>query len=86
MKVHTRVNFATDDATRMERYHFIYRNDVHCYRQYGWRGWLYIILKDIYTLLNILLNARGSRVKKMKIVVKGFIEGLNFKPYIEMVE
>ena len=86
MKVHTRVNFATDDETRIDRYRYIYRNDVHCYRQYGWRGWLYIILKDIYTLLNILLNARGSRIKRIRIVGKGFIEGLSFKPFIEMME
>lgn len=86
MKVHTRVNFATDDETRIDRYRFIYRNDVHCYRRYGWRGWLYIILKDIYTVLNILLNARGSRVKRIKTVGKGFIEGLKFKPFIEMME
>ena len=86
MKVHTRVNFATDDETRIDRYRYIYRNDVHCYRRYGWRGWLYIILKDTYTLLNILLNARGSRIKRIKIVGKGFIEGLSFKPFIEMME
>ena len=86
MKVHTRVNFATDDETRIDRYRYIYRNDVHCYSQYGWRGWLYIILKDIYTLLNILLNARGSRIKRIRIVGKGFIEGLSFKPFIEMME
>lgn len=86
MKIHTRVNFATDDETRIDRYHYIYRNDVHCYRQYGLGGWMYILLKNIYTLVNILINARDSRLKRIRVVARGFIEGLSFAPSIEMPE
>lgn len=86
MKIHTRVNFATDHASRIGRYHYIYRNDVHCYRQYGWRGWAYIILKDIYTLVNIAKNSEDGKIDRMKVVCKGFQEGLRFRPSIEMLE
>ncbi len=85
MKVHTRVNFATDDVSRIDRYQYIYRNDVHCYRRYGCGGWMYIILKDIYTLVNILLNSNGSRLDRIKVLCKGFRAGLHFKPDIEMI-
>lgn len=84
MKTHIRVNFAKDDVSRIDRYHYIYRNDVHCYRQYGLKGWLYVILKDIYTLLNIILNSQERKKDKMKVVLNGFIEGLTFQPEIEM--
>lgn len=57
---------------------------MHCYKQYGLKGWLYIILKDIYTLLNIILNSKGRKKDKMKVVLNGFIEGLVFQPEIEM--
>lgn len=86
MKIHTRVNFATDDASRINRYHYIYRNDVHCYRQYGWRGWMYIILKDVYTVVNILKNSKDNKLDRVKVVGKGFREGLKFNPSIEMPE
>ncbi len=85
MKVHTRVNFATDDVSRIDRYQYIYRNDVHCYRRYGCGGWMYIILKDMYTLVNILLNSNGSRLDRIKVLCKGFRAGLHFKPDIEMI-
>lgn len=83
MKVHTRVNFATDDASRIDRYHYIYRNDVHCYRQYGLAGWAYILSKDAYTVLNILKNADGNRGKRILVVLKGFLSGLRFKPEVK---
>lgn len=84
MKVHTRVNFATDDASRIERYRYIYRNDVHCYRQYGAAGWAYILSKNVYTVFNILKNAREDKGKRIKIVLKGFWEGIVFSPKVKM--
>lgn len=82
MKKHTRVDFATDDSSRIDRYHYIYRNDVHCYRRYGVKGWLYIILKDMYTLLNIMINSKERKWEKMKVVVKGVKEGISFRPRV----
>jgi len=85
MKNHLRVNFAKDDASRIERYHYIYRNDVHCYRQYGILGWCYIILKDAYTILDILRHSKEDRMKKIKVIFRGFSEGLKFHPTIEKI-
>lgn len=83
MKRHTRVDFATDDASRIERYRYIYRNDVHCYRQYGLSGWAYILLKDVYTMFHILKNAKGERWQRIRTLWKGFWEGLRFSPTIK---
>lgn len=84
MKENKKINFAKETPDRIERYKYVYRNDVHCYRQYGLKGWLYVILKDIYTLLNIILNSQERKKDKMKVVLNGFIEGLTFQPEIEM--
>lgn len=83
MKRHTRVDFAADDASRIERYHYIYRNDVHCYRQYGIAGWSYILFKDIYTTFHILKKAKGHRRERIQILWQGFKEGLRFSPRIK---
>lgn len=85
MRTHIRVNFAQDDASRIGRYHYIYRNDVHCYRQYGIAGWCYILLKDIYTIFDVLMHSKKEKVKKIGVICRGFIEGLRFRPTIEIV-
>lgn len=85
MKSHIRVNFAKDDASRIDRYHYIYRNDVHCYRQYGLAGWCYILLKDAYTIFDILRHSETEKGKKIKVVLRGFHEGLTFRPMIEKI-
>lgn len=86
MKRHTRVNFATDDSERIQRYRCIYRNDVHCYRRYGISGWAYLLIKDVYTVFNILKNSKGNRREKIKVVWQGFLEGLRFDPKIEYAD
>ena len=83
MRRHTRVDFATDEPDRLERYKYLYRNDVHCYRRYGLKGWAYIVLKDLYTAGNILLRSRGNRGKKLRVLYRGFASGLRFSPGIE---
>ena len=86
MKENKKADFAVEEKERIYRYDYLYRNDVHCYRQYGIYGWLYIILKDCYTCINILKNSKADKLGKIKVVAKGFKEGLGFHPQIRMVE
>lgn len=86
MKTHIRVNFARDDVSRIDRYHYIYRNDVHCYSQYGIQGWIYILLKDIYTIVDILVHSKEEKIKKIHVVWRGLIEGFQFEPQIQFME
>jgi len=86
MKIHTRVNFVTESGERMMRYRYLYRNDVHCYRQYGVAGWGYILGKDIYTTVKLLLGAKEQRRQKIGVLWRGFMEGMSFCPKIEMID
>ena len=86
MKTHRRVNFARDSSDRIDRYRYIYRNDVHCYRQYGLFGWMYILLKDCYTILDILVHSKTDKFYKIKVLLKGVSEGLRFFPEIKKVK
>lgn len=85
MKTRTRTNLAKDDGGRMERYCCLYRNDVHCFRRYGLKGWCYVLLKDTYTVFNILKHAKGNRINRIRIVLRGLREGLRFCPKIKQV-
>lgn len=86
MKENKKADFAIEEESRIYRYNYLYRNDVHCYKQYGFIGWIYIIFKDCYTCLNILKNSENNKLGKIRVVVKGFREGLRFEPQIRMVE
>ena len=86
MKNNARVDFVKDTPNRIERYKYIYRNDVHCYRQYGLRGWIYLILKDLYTCMRLLIYCKDSKWERIRTVWAGFCAGLFFYPSIEMIE
>lgn len=86
MKEHIRVDFAHDDASRIDRYQYIYRNDVHCYRNYGLMGWMYLILKNGYTTVKVLTQSKDSKIKKVKTIWQGFLKGLKYHPEVVHVD
>ena len=85
MRDNRRPNFALDTPDRLGRYRYLYRNDVHCYRQYGFKGWLYLFVKFSNTALNVILRSRGQRLQKLGVLVNGFKEGLSFRPEIRRI-
>ncbi|MBQ7544237.1 MAG: glycosyltransferase [Synergistaceae bacterium] len=80
-----RVNFALDSSDRISRYKYIYRNDVHCYRQYGFKGWVYLAVKFAYTALNILLHSKGQKLAKLGVLINGYREGFSFHPEVRRI-
>ena len=80
MKNNARPNFALDDPERMSRYKYLFRNDVHCYSQYGLKGYLYLFVKFSFNALNVLIRSRGQKLEKLKILVSGYKEGISFSP------
>lgn len=85
-KENKKPNFAIETPDRLDRYKYLYRNDVDCYRQFGLKGWCYIILKDCYATINVLLKSKNDKYKKTKIIWLSFTEGLKFRPKIEIPE
>ena len=85
MNTHMKASIIKDDISRAERYKYLFRNDVHCYRQYGIAGWLYIILKDVYMVVNVILNSSDKK-NRLSIIVNGFIRGCLFSPKVNYVK
>ena len=85
MKENRKVNLAEEKTERIERFKHVYRNDVHCYRQLGFQGWIYLIAKFSYTLLNVLLHSKGRKLEKIRVMLNGFKEGLSFSPAVKYV-
>lgn len=77
------VTIVKDTPDRLERYKFIYRNDVVCFRREGIRGHLYMFIRNFYHIIRILLFAPDKRLDRIKYLVNGYIEGYSFNPEIE---
>lgn len=85
MKNNTVVNIAADTPERIPRYHYFYRNDVYLYRREGLFGWLWLLAKDCWHSAQVLKTGIDCR-RKLKIIWKGFAEGLRFLPGIDYIE
>lgn len=79
------INIAIDSADRIDRYKYIYRNDVYTFKKEGVRGILFLIIRFFYHIFKILLSEKNI-THKLSIMVKGHINGINYNPLIEYVE
>lgn len=75
-------NIITTDAVRMDRFKYMYRNDVVMYRQDGFEGLLYLTIRNIVHRIRIVLHAKNKN-EKLKLISKSTKEGKNFFPEIE---
>lgn len=78
-------NIALDDVSRINRYKYIYRNDVFFYRQEGIKGILYDLIRLGEHTFRILFKAKDNKVKRLRIMYKGTMDGWKFKPSIEKI-
>ncbi len=85
-KANIKADIIKESYDRLYRFRYLYRNDVHFYRKYGLQGHVYLLLKFIYTFIQVCLFAREHKAEKLKILIKGYREGGSFNPKIESVK
>lgn len=78
-------HIASDDLDRLDRYYYLYRNDVYLYRREGFKGFCYEFVRLFAHFFKILFKAQNNRCKRIRIMLKGTKAGLKFKPEIEYV-
>lgn len=86
MKNNMKVNIVKDTEERLDRYRYLYRNDVHCYKKFGMKGYLYLITKFVYTFCLVLFKEKSKKIEKLRILIKGYRDGMHFNPKIETVD
>lgn len=79
------VNIAGDSKDRLERYRHFYRNDVYLYRREGIIGWIWLMMKDVWHIVQVLYKS-DDKLEKIKIILSGFYQGIKFKPIIEKIK
>lgn len=79
-------NISNDSIDRLDRYRFLYRNDVYLYRREGFKGFCYEFVRLNAHFFRILLKAKNNKRKRIKMLVSGTKEGFHFNPEIEFVD
>lgn len=79
-------NIVNDELERLDRYDYLYRNDVYLYRREGWAGLLYEVLRLIVHTIKVLAHARGKKYSRLKKIYSATYKGLYFHPCIEFPE
>lgn len=79
-------NIATEGADRLDRYNYLYRNDVYLYRREGFKGFAYEFVRLNGHALRVLLKAKDNKMKRMGYIIRGTKNGFKFNPKIEFVK
>ena len=77
---------ATDEPSRLDRYHYAYRNENYMYRREGLPGCLHYSVRCVVHILRVLIHAKNLKCKRMGIIMSEFMMGLRFNPQVEFVE
>ncbi len=77
-------NIATESVERLDRFFYLYRNDVYLYRREGVQGFLYETVRLSYHILTILLKS-DNKILRLKKLYQGTVAGFSFSPQIERV-
>lgn len=75
----------SDSKERLDRYKYLYRNDVYLYRREGIKGFTYETGRIIAHCLRVIFKSKDSKMDKLKIIIGSTIKGFSFKPEIEFV-
>ena len=79
-------NIADESADRLDRFDYLYRNDVCLYRREGLRGFAYEVVRLSGHCLRVLLRSKDHKKERLQKIIGGTRKGLSFHPPIEMVE
>ncbi len=75
-----KADIVRERGSRLVRFKYLYRNDMHFYSRYGLQGYFYLILKFVYTFLRVMLFEKKYKARKIRILVKSYISGIKFNP------
>lgn len=73
------------EPERIERIYYSIRNDVCTYRRMDRKEFFRLTLQSVYYLIRLLFEKRSYRLKRIRILLKGYFSGLFFFPFIEVI-
>ncbi len=83
MESNRRVDIATDSPARLERYRYLYRNEVFLYRREGAWGLVYFAARLLCHCGRVVVSHAPRKGQRLKTVVFSALSGLRFRPTVE---
>ncbi len=84
-KLNEGASIATVDEDRLDRFKYMYRNDVILYKREGVKGWILLYIRLALHKFRILKSNKKDKKKRIKIINNAIKEGKKFNPEIEYV-
>lgn len=84
-KVNQGVNIQTADTKDLWKYQYAYRNECYFYRQAGFFGRLYLLLKIILHTARVLFKKCNHKILRLSYIYKYTFKGFSFKPHTDFV-
>ena len=78
-------NIATESADRLDRFDYLYRNDVYLYRREGIKGFCYEAARLTSHCARVILKSKDNKGKRLRKIISGTWKGLFFHPKIEYI-
>ena len=85
-KANIAADISRETADRLDRFRYLYRNDVGLYRREGLRGFAYECVRLSGHCVRVLLKAKDHKMKRLGKILGGTLEGLSFRPGIEYAD
>ena len=79
-------NIATESADRLDRFDYLYRNDVYLYRREGIKGFCYEAVRLASHCGRVILKSKDNKGKRLHKIFAGTRKGLKFHPEIEYIK
>ncbi len=79
-------NISNDSLNRLDRYDYLYRNDVYLYRREGITGLVYEVIRLLFHSLRVIVKAPNCKIERLKKIWGGTLNGISFHPTIEYVK
>lgn len=84
-KLNEGASIATVDGDRLDRFKYMYRNDVVLYRREGIKGWFLLYIRLILHKMRILKSKKIDKADRMMVINSSIKDGKKFFPDIEYV-
>lgn len=78
-------SIASVDGDRLNRFKYLYRNDVVLYRREGIKGWILFKIRIVIHKIRIIKSNKNDKKNRINIIDKAIKEGKKFYPKVEYV-
>lgn len=79
-------SIATESADRLDRFNYLYRNDVYLYRREGIKGFIYEAIRLTSHCARVMIFSKDNKKQRLAKVISGTKKGFKFKPDIEYID